>query len=654
MERTKRRATAVVPAQIAGSDASPGRRGPSDDAMPPLVRPAGAPATRLRIIHVTRQFWPSVGGLENMVASLAKAQADAGHQVTVVTLNRVFGHPDILPRRDTLGRVDIVRVPFVGSRRYPIAPAALSALQGADVVHVHAIDFFFDYLWLTRRMHRAKLVVTTHGGFFHTSFARRLKALYFQNVTRRALGAYAHVVATSENDLQTFSQVRPRDISFIANGVDVSKFAGLARSPGAKQLIYFGRLAPHKGLTRALVFFAALAARDPEWRLTLAGRPFDLDVADVRAEARALGLEDRVDVVDTPSDGELAALIAGASAFVSASEYEGFGIAALEAVSAGLLPVLSDIAAHRDTVGRTGLGLLLDFADPVADAEAFLDAWEAWRVRPPSAIRLQAALLGYAWDAAADSYERVYRTPAPARRLLGLDIQARYTAEAVAALDTCLDEGRSRRVAFVNAHLANLCHSRPDLAQVLAGFELLPDGIGIDFASWLLLGRSFPQNLNGTDFVPAYLSRTRRRLRIFLLGASEDCIRRTAEVVAARWPQHEVVGTHHGYFADRSEVDPLVRAAQADLILVGMGNPRQEFWLDGYAQARPFVGIGVGALFDFLSGQVSRAPAWMRRLRCEWMFRLYKEPGRLWRRYLLGNVLFLIRAARLAVRPKAA
>ena len=87
-----------------------------------------------------------------------------------------------------------------------------------------------------------------------------------------------------------------------------------------------------------------------------------------------------------------------------------------------------------------------------------------------------------------------------------------------------------------------------------------------------------------------------------------------------------------------------ILASRADVLLVAMGNPRQEFWLaDHLPSTGCRLGIGVGGLFDFLSGDVARAPVWVRAARLEWCYRLMREPRRLWRRYILGNPIFLMR-----------
>jgi alpha-1,3-mannosyltransferase len=111
-------------------------------------------------------------------------------------------------------------------------------------------------------------------------------------------------------------------------------------------------------------------------------------------------------------------------------------------------------------------------------------------------------------------------------------------------------------------------------------------------------------------------------------------------------PQHQIVGFHHGYFTEneRAHINAMIRACDTDIVLVGMGNPAQELWLaNNLAATGARLGFAVGALFDFVSGHVPRAPAWMLSTRVEWAYRLVQEPSRLWRRYLIGIPLFILR-----------
>jgi alpha-1,3-mannosyltransferase len=235
------------------------------------------------------------------------------------------------------------------------------------------------------------------------------------------------------------------------------------------------------------------------------------------------------------------------------------------------------------------------------------------------------------------------------RSLLGVDFHALPARRAIDILDAHVRHRVPIKVAFANAHTLNTARVNPRYREVLQRFAVFNDGVGVDLASWLRFGERFPDNLNGTDFVPAYLERTLLPLRIFMLGTRPEVIGRAFEAARRRFPRHEWVGCRDGYFS-RDEEDELLatlRAERIDLLLVGMGNPLQELWIDRCAAAsRATACVGVGALLDFLAGEVGRAPAWVRRARLEWAWRLLLEPRRLWRRYLVGNATFLWHAWR--------
>jgi alpha-1,3-mannosyltransferase len=148
---------------------------------------------------------------------------------------------------------------------------------------------------------------------------------------------------------------------------------------------------------------------------------------------------------------------------------------------------------------------------------------------------------------------------------------------------------------------------------------------------------------NGTDLVPFFLGRIRYSLRIFLFGAKPETLQKAARAIRDRWPHHIVVGQAHGYHDGGQEalIPEMILKARPDVVLVAMGNPKQELWIAQHVPRCAPCCLGVGALFDFLAGNVRRAPRWIRAVRCEWMFRLALEPRRLWRRYLVGNAKFI-------------
>lgn len=230
------------------------------------------------------------------------------------------------------------------------------------------------------------------------------------------------------------------------------------------------------------------------------------------------------------------------------------------------------------------------------------------------------------------------------RTLQGVNFQVLTQDEAVQLLDTYVSSQCATKVAIANAHTLNTARENAEYRELLKGFLVFNDGIGVDIASYIRYGKRFPSNLNGTDFLPAYLSKTSLRLRVFLLGAKPHVVERAYTEARRQYPAHEWLGFNDGYFRadDEEAICARINLLKPDILLVAMGNPLQEFWIDRCTpKLGPTVCIGVGAFFDFLSGEVDRAPHWLREIKFEWAYRLLKEPGRLWRRYLVGNLTFL-------------
>ncbi|RWB68685.1 WecB/TagA/CpsF family glycosyltransferase [Mesorhizobium sp.] len=242
------------------------------------------------------------------------------------------------------------------------------------------------------------------------------------------------------------------------------------------------------------------------------------------------------------------------------------------------------------------------------------------------------------------------------RTILGISVLAIRWDEATALLNRLIAERRFTKVSFLNAHNANIAYTDPAFAEALDDFLVLPDGVGVDMAAKLLYGAPFPDNLNGTDFVPAFLKASARPLTVALLGATRVNAEAASAKLAALAVQHKFVVIHDGYFSPAEEPEIVGRIARLrpDVLLVAMGVPRQELWIARHIEAgHCTLPIAVGALLDFLSGTVPRAPLWMRRMRLEWLFRLWVEPGRLWRRYVVGNPLFLWRVLKQKLTGKS-
>ncbi|MCL6642716.1 MAG: WecB/TagA/CpsF family glycosyltransferase [Candidatus Bipolaricaulota bacterium] len=189
----------------------------------------------------------------------------------------------------------------------------------------------------------------------------------------------------------------------------------------------------------------------------------------------------------------------------------------------------------------------------------------------------------------------------------------------------------------------------PRLRAVYERADLVtPDGMGIVWAG-RLLGAPVPERVSGIDLVEKLFASRRAPLRVFLLGAAPGVADQAARKLTERYPTLQIVGTHHGYFGESEHVLGLIHQAQPDVVLVGLGVPRQELWmLENRPKLKASVLIGVGGCFDVWAGRLTRAPLRWQRLGLEWFYRVLQEPKRLGRVSAIPVFLGQISLAKLA------
>ncbi len=214
-------------------------------------------------------------------------------------------------------------------------------------------------------------------------------------------------------------------------------------------------------------------------------------------------------------------------------------------------------------------------------------------------------------------------------------------------------EREGRVVVFANANTLNQAVRNPAFRRALEGADLrINDGIGFRIAS-RMRGVEIRANLNGTDLVPRLFADASGPVRVFVYGATEASNLGAAEALGRRFPQVRVVGRVNGY-VEADEAVAAICAAEADVVLVALGHPRQEtFCVDRRHELRAKALLPIGGLVDFLSETKPRAPEALRKVGLEWTYRLVIEPRRMFVRYVLGNPAFLIRSAAHARRDRA-
>jgi N-acetylglucosaminyldiphosphoundecaprenol N-acetyl-beta-D-mannosaminyltransferase len=244
----------------------------------------------------------------------------------------------------------------------------------------------------------------------------------------------------------------------------------------------------------------------------------------------------------------------------------------------------------------------------------------------------------------------------PAAVLADIRIANLTLAETLDRIEGRVRTGGFTRLAGVNAAILVEAERHPEFHRAITTADFVTaDGMSVVWASRCVRNGGSPlvARVATPDIVDELLPRAvRHGWRVFLLGAGPNVADTAAARLRERFPGLALAGARDGYFEWNQSVDvaEAIRAANADLLLVGMGSPRQELWLAefGHLTGAKFA-LGVGGVLDILAGRARRAPRWMQYCGLEWFYRLIREPRRLWRRYLVGNVKFAWLVARKVV-----
>lgn len=224
----------------------------------------------------------------------------------------------------------------------------------------------------------------------------------------------------------------------------------------------------------------------------------------------------------------------------------------------------------------------------------------------------------------------------------GFPIAFTNATELNAYLGERLDHTRQQAIFFANTNFIVKC--QPMRNKIVAANSLvINDGVGLDIASALVHGKKFPENLNGSDYLPQLFQALNTRANVFLFGGKPGIAERAANALQTQF-NIRIAGCCDGYSQGRNteKLIATINQSGANIVMVAMGNPLQERWiLDNISKTSATLFIGVGAFFDFMAGDKPRAPKWIRQLRMEWFYRMCLEPARLVRRYTLDIAVFL-------------
>jgi N-acetylglucosaminyldiphosphoundecaprenol N-acetyl-beta-D-mannosaminyltransferase len=237
-------------------------------------------------------------------------------------------------------------------------------------------------------------------------------------------------------------------------------------------------------------------------------------------------------------------------------------------------------------------------------------------------------------------------TAIPSIRLFGLPVACLSISQTVQWILHQTEQKKTVMHADINTFKVVLMKEDAQLFRSVAKADIISaDGMGIVWAA-RLLGKKLPGRVTGIDLMGELVEKAAQNHKtIYLLGAKAEVVQKLTELYTHKYGNGFVAGFQDGYFKeqDAAQVALAIAEAKPDFLFVGMTSPRKENFLfhqEAILSSVPFK-MGVGGSFDVLSGMISRAPLWIQKSGLEWLYRLSKEPRRLFKRYTLDNLRFL-------------
>ena len=362
----------------------------------------------MHIVHLTPNFYPEIGGIETYVYELSRRMVKKGHKVSVVTSNKLRDGKK-LKKFEKVDGINVYRVHFNLVMRYNFSTEAVRSLSklNYDVLHIHSIGYYTDIISLLKRIKRNKIVVSTHGGIFHTGHMKLVKNVYFNYFARGALKYADRIIATSLKDFKLFSRIcNVHKMKLIYPGVNWKILSKLQRGKVKNCLLYVGRFAENKRLERILHVVAKLKKEINDVKLLLVGKDWGEKEKLVRL-TRSLGLSKNVKFLSNAKKHYV--YYSKANAFLLSSAYEGFGISVLEAMASGLPVVVNDIETMNEMVVNGKNGYIVNFDDYSKIAGILLKLLQDRKLQKRLGDNGKITARKFDWDEIVAKVENVYR-----------------------------------------------------------------------------------------------------------------------------------------------------------------------------------------------------------------------------------------------------
>lgn len=233
--------------------------------------------------------------------------------------------------------------------------------------------------------------------------------------------------------------------------------------------------------------------------------------------------------------------------------------------------------------------------------------------------------------------------------ILGVQVDSIDTDGLHAAIAESIRQQRKDIYAYVNINAINITQKDKRFRDFLNGAHIVYcDGEGVRLGG-KILGYSLPPRVVLTYWIWELCEFCEKEgFSLFFLGATQQYVEEAVQRVRERFPKINIAGSHPGFFPkngiESDEVVEIINQAKPNILIVGFGMPMQEFWIEeNYPNLKANVILPAGSMIDYTAGRKGFAPKWMANNGMEWLYRFFQEPGRLWKRYLIGNPSFMLK-----------
>ena len=632
----------------------------------------------MKIAMIGQKGIPSrAGGVEIHVEELAAGLVSLGVEVDVYCRryyckNRVKEHRGI-----RLFYIPTIPTKHLDAIIYTFLSTVIALFRGYDIFHYHACGPS-SLCWIPKLFGK-KVVCTTHGLDWKRAKWGTLGQDYLR-FGEKVIGRFAdHAIVLNNPMKEYFRNTYHRETDVIPNGVDIPKLResdiikkkwGLEKN---QYILFLGRLVPEKGIHYLIEAYQGITT---EKKLVIAGGSSHSN--DYVEQLAAMSFDnDNILFTGFVQGQVLEELYSNAFLYVLPSDVEGLPISLLEAMSYQRCCLISDIKENTTTCGNHAFvfqqGNIQDLREKLeeilkmplneiekmgAKAQNHVFQTYQWMTVAKSTLEVYGkTLLGHTMEYLKDisnsyqyEFEKKYHIPLEMDidPILGVNILVTDMEKTVHFVEKNIKHLSGEYVCVSNGHTTVMAYENEDYKQVQNTAVLdFPDGEPLSIVS-RRRGFRNAKRVTGPDFMEQMFLQGNNGdgLRHFFYGGKQETLDKLESELKRKYPDLNIAGMYSPPFRplteeEDAEIIQTINEAEADIIWVGLGAPKQEQWMYHHRGKINGLMFGVGAGFDYHAGVIKRAPMWMQRMSLEWLVRLLQDPRRLWKRYLVTNVKFI-------------